>query len=489
MPSMATMQIKHPESNLSIPKKHALKRYILQFSVLIFCCETVSAQKSNDSIYIQTKVWSRDANRNIQYSDWKTVGCKTVDLLTGFAIASKTEMDKYGGDPSLPFKATHFFYATLKNSRWWMVDPTGNSFVNVAINGVRLGNSPNNQKAFENKFTTKGNWITATKKLMDDNGFNTTGSWSDVETIKTSNITATSPIVYTTQLGLLGGFSLQQSKKTGNKAYPTLANIFNPDLKTYCADRTEQLMADKDDPNLYGHFSDNELPFQENSIASFLDIKDKNDVAYQTVVKYIIDNQIDITSITKEQKEKFSGLVANEYYRMMRKMIKAADPNHLYLGSRLHASAKNNPFVLAAAEKYLDVVSINYYGSWKVSEAHKIQWNKLKKPFIITEFYTKGEDANMGNMTGAGWLVKTQKDRGIYYQNFCLALLQIKNCVGWHWFRYQDNDPNDKTADPSNNDANKGIVDTNYQLYPDLMDKMKQLNTNVYGLIKYFDQK
>ena len=93
----------------------------------------------------------------------------------------------------------------------------------------------------------------------------------------------------------------------------------------------------------------------------------------------------------------------------------------------------------------------------------------------------------MGNISGAGWLVKTQKDRGIYYQKFCLQLLQAKNCVGWHWFRYQDNDPADTTADPSNNDSNKGMVNTQYEPYEKLTEKMKKLNDNKYQIINYLD--
>ena len=161
----------------------------------------------------------------------------------------------------------------------------------------------------------------------------------------------------------------------------------------------------------------------------------------------------------------------------------------MYIGCRLHSSAKNNPFILAAAEQYNDIISMNYYGSWAVTEKNKEQWIQLKKPFIITEFYTKAEDTKMGNTSGAGWIVKTQKERGIHYENFCLTLLQINNCVGWHWFRYQDNDPLDTTADPSNNNSNKGIVDTYYNVYNDLTKSMQQLNTNVYQLIHYFDNK
>ena len=162
----------------------------------------------------------------------------------------------------------------------------------------------------------------------------------------------------------------------------------------------------------------------------------------------------------------------------------------MYLGSRLHSSAKNNKFIFASAEPYVDVISINYYGYWQPQQKDISDWvNWSNKPFFITEFYTKAEDSGMPNVSGAGWLVKTQLDRGIHYQNFTMQLLMAKNCVGWHWFRYQDNDPNDPTADPSNNDSNKGLVNTQYQVYETLAEKMKSINDNKYQIIKYFDRK
>ena len=47
-----------------------------------------------------------------------------------------------------------------------------------------------------------------------------------------------------------------------------------------------------------------------------------------------------------------------------------------------------------------------------------------KKPFIVTEWYAKGMDSGMANTTGAGFVVKTQADRGRFYQNFTLGLLE-----------------------------------------------------------------
>ena len=83
----------------------------------------------------------------------------------------------------------------------------------------------------------------------------------------------------------------------------------------------------------------------------------------------------------------------------------------------------------------------------------------------------------------------TQQDRGRFYQTFTLGLLESKGCVGWHWFKYSDNDPQDTTVDPSNRDSNKGVVNVRYEPYQPLLDAMKQLNTAAYPLTEYFDKR
>ena len=457
-------------------------------SIFLFNFGVLSAQQSADSIYVQSKEWYRDSNHEIQYKDWKPFGCKTVGLLNGFKSSGVAKLDKFGGNSSYSDKATGFFYIVKKEGRSWIIDPEGHSFYNIALNGIRPGKAPSNQKAFDEKFHTPQIWMTETKKLFTNTGFNTAGSWSDIETIRAYNMANPSaPLVYSTQLSLLGNFAQKIKKKSGKKDYPELANVFDPDFETYCFEKTKDIANYKDDPNLFGHFSDNELPFQENLLKSFSDIADASDSAYQVATKWVAENKIDLANITKEQKEAFGGYVAELYYKTVRDAIKQHDPNHMYIGSRLHSSAKTNPFILSAAEKYQDIISINYYGEWALIPKHASQWNALQKPFIITEFYTKGEDSKMGNVTGAGWLVKTQEDRGLHYQNFCLTLLKQKNCVGWHWFRYQDNAPDDAAADFSNKDSNKGLINTNYETYPALAEKMTQLNKQVYDLIRYFD--
>jgi hypothetical protein len=79
------------------------------------------------------------------------------------------------------------------------------------------------------------------------------------------------------------------------------------------------------------------------------------------------------------------------------------------------------------------------------------------------------------------------RDGGMFYQNFTLALLESKMCVGWHWFRYMDNDPDDKKVDPSNRDSNKGILNSRYAPYEPLLQAMNELNVRAYSLVDYFD--
>ena len=105
---------------------------------------------------------------------------------------------------------------------------------------------------------------------------------------------------------------------------------------------------------------------------------------------------------------------------------------------------------------------------------------------MISEFYTKAEDAtNDGvkydNTEGGGWLVRSQKNRGEFHQNFCLRLLQQKKCIGWVHFEYNDGYSQDNKA------SNKGIVSLDYEPYSEYLDYMRQINLNIYPLIDYFD--
>ena len=452
---------------------------------------STSAQRTffSDSILVQSKIWSRDSMRKIQYSDWKTFPSHTVEMLKGFQPTKKLLLSKYGGDATKKKMATGFFRTEKVNSRWMVIDPTGHPFIVTAINSFRQGRSPNNEKAFVQKFGSVEKWMSTSIQLFQQLGYNTAGSWGETEPIIQYNKTAEHPFTYTTQLNLLSGYARSAIKlNPARKEASILSFILDSAFAVYCNEQTKKLEATKNDANLLGHFSDNEIAFMHTEFKAIMAAENKSDKCYLAALQWMKDKGVDSSSISREQKEEFIGWLTGIYYRTVSQAIKKYDPNHLFIGSRLHSTAKNNKYIFMAAEPYIDIISINYYGYWEPQQKHLAEWASWSnKPFFITEYYTKAEDSGMPNISGAGWLVKTQTDRGIHYQNFCMQLLQAKNCVGWHWFRYQDNDPADPTADPSNNDSNKGIVNTQYEVYEKLTEKMKKLNDNKYQLIKYFD--
>lgn len=159
------------------------------------------------------------------------------------------------------------------------------------------------------------------------------------------------------------------------------------------------------------------------------------------------------------------------------------------LGPRVDKEdARANEYFMKAIGPFVDILAINYYREWTPKSDFMTTWGaNLNKPFMVTEFYTKGEDSGLANTSGGGWIVRTQLERGYEYQNYTLALLESKYCVGWHWFKYMDNDPS-IPGEPSNIDGNKGLVKIDYEPYTPMTEKMKELNLKVYNLVDYFDK-
>jgi hypothetical protein len=233
------------------------------------------------------------------------------------------------------------------------------------------------------------------------------------------------------------------------------------------------------------------MPFKRDALINYLQLpeKDPGHQAAQSWLQARHGAQATVRDITEQDKKDFLALVTDRYYRIVSAAIKKYDPNHLFLGSRFNDGELNYPEVFKAAGAYVDVMAVNYYRTWTPSQKKLAMWSQESgRPILITEWYVKGEDSGLSNTSGAGWIVKSQRDRGLFYQNFTLGLLESKVCVGWHWFKYSDNDPSEPNTDPSNRDANKGIVNFRYEPYSALLDAMKPLNERVYALADYFDR-
>lgn len=465
---------------------------LLRGGLLYAITNTVSAQQPGE---YALKVESMAANSEKKtYGEWKWYPTRTMQTLKGFTAGRTIKTDRYGGRMDKKVKATGFFYTMKINGRWWIVDPDGYLMVNIALNNVATGASDSSLQLMKQRYGSKDAWAQGTKSLLQDLGFNALGAWSDNESFLGLKSQQQKPFSYTIIKGFMSDYGKKRGgtyQLPGHTGYPdNTIFVFDPAFETFCDDYAKQLAVNKNDKNLFGYFSDNEMPFQRLSLDRYLAKRDTTDPGYIAAWKWLRDKNMTVNDITDKERNEFLGVMAERYYSVVSKAIKKYDPNHLYLGSRFHSYEKKVPEVFRAVGKYVDVIAVNYYREWTPLQEDVTNWEAWSgKPFIITEWYTKGEDSGMPNYSGAGWIVHTQKDRGLFYQNFTLALLESKNCVGFHWFKYQDNDPSNLKTDPSNRDANKGIVTLGYDAYKDLTDKMQELNTNVYPLIDFFDSR
>ena len=470
---------------------------LLLITSLVGCinekAETIeNSEQKYISVDAKVRKYHKDGTRS--YLDYQPFETRTVELLNGFKpLKEPLKLSKYGGLMERKADVTGFFHVRKIDGRWWAIDPEGHYYFNITLNGIRPGKSERNIRFLKEKYGTKENWIIETILMLQENGFTCAGSWSDVEAITEANKTLDKPLAYCINWNFMSSYGRERGgtyQQPGHTGYPKSAIfVFDPEFETFCDRHAQQLSANKDDPNLFGHFSDNEMPFKFNSLDNYFALPD-TEPGHNAAANWMSERGIEPDRITDQHREEFLSLVADKYFSIISNAIKKYDPNHMYIGARFYSSEKKQPAFMNTAGKYLDVVSNNYYGKWTPDKTDMENWEAWTgKPFIITEYYTKGEDSGMGNISGAGWIVRTQKDRGLFYQNYNLALIESKNCVGWHYFKYQDNDPTAKGVDPSNVDSNKGIVNNEYEVWQPMMEKMNELNNQVYQVIDYFDSK
>jgi len=443
--------------------------------------------------------------------EWKEFPPRTPAMLNGFTPAAFPEpkRNRWGGyvdEAGQRQPATGFFRVKKEQDRWWLIDPDGGRFLHVGVAAVDPGRTPAAQSVLQQRFGTPEQWAQQTSNYLRELGFNGTGSWSRAGLLRT---VPKQRLVYTVignagapDGGNAGGFMSSFGKKlratrpgVGHTNYPNhCIPVFHPDFAAHCEEFARPLAGLKDDPYLLGYFSDNELPYPrlENYLA--LSTEDPAMASSQRAAQNWLEARrgkgTPITELTDAEKDAFAEHVWERYLALTTAAIRKADPNHLCLGPRFYGPEKDKPGVFRVAGRYLDAIGVNLYFVWSPKPGEIGRWTEWSsKPVLITEWYAKGMDAGLANTSGAGWTVPTQRDRGLFYQTFTLGLLEARNCVGWHWFKYLDNDPNDPNAEASNRDANKGMVNGRYEPYAPLAESMRILNQRVYSLAAYFDQK
>ena len=462
--------------------------------------ETVKKDAGEYSVSVGAATAGNTNGSSTRYTNYPT---RTLDTLPSYQYRENetASYDTYGGKTGgKTFPATGFFYTVFDENRWWVVDPLGNPYYHVGVVNISTG-SANQKKHLLSKFGTVSDWAQKETEHLRDLGFNSCGGWSDLTNLsKVNDPLSQTKILYTLKTYVQQiGLEVSGSGSTG--IVGNVLPVFEPGFVKSVDATAKQVAAYADNRNVFGWMSDNELPDSLTMLdnALMLNVREDSRFAYTYATAwtflYLKTGKADVSAndVTDELRKEFRAMAYDRYFEVTSAAIRKYDPNHMYLGSRFLRGCYTDPYVMKVAGYWCDIITFNYYNEWTpdFTLMSDIQlW--ANTPFMVTEWYAKGMDvctpeSRLTNKSGAGWTVRTQEDRGLFYQNFALGLMESKYCVGFDWFKYWDNDPDDQTADSSNRDSNKGIYATDMKEYTALTEVMEKLNTNKYSLIEYFD--
>lgn len=461
----------------------------------------ITPSPGNDpSQYTKTAAYFKRSNREKEIP----AATRTLETLPGYTMtAEKPKLGQYGGRLDRQYKATGFYRSEKINGRWWIIDPEGHPMMNmgVAVTVPNYGGSQRLWNLMLSKFGSETGWANKTVEYLKNKlYFNGAGAWSSSKLLDASQPFGYTEVVYFLQeymksIGI--GFIPNGSSTFVNGGL----NVFDPDFPVFCDGYAAKNVAKrKDKPRFMAWMADNELECTHTMLDSFLQADWSDPIntytyaaAWTFLKHYTGKDNPSVDDVTELAREDFLDFVWDRYHNVVSTAIRKYDPNHMYWGSRAVFDAQVSPGFLAGAGRYTDGVCCNYYEAWTPERDTTTRWNvwSYDTPYLVSEFYAMGEDADpqLKNSGGAGFIVPTQEDRALFYQNFALKLMESKNCMGFHWFTYMDNDPTVEGSDSSNVDSNKGLMNTfTYEPYTELTAKMEELNRQAYSVIDYFDE-
>ncbi|UQY33044.1 beta-galactosidase [Pseudomonas fulva] len=356
---------------------------------------------------------------------------------------------------------------TLNHGQWWDVYSQ-----NIART---LGN--NYEQA----------WRKRTIERLKAWHFNTLGNWSDPALINEKRIS------YTVPISIYGNYN---SISTGYDYWGRMPDPFDPLFLKATRDAVSIATKGKrDDPWLLGYFADNELAWAGQGPSGRWAIpmgtlrQGEDSPAKQAFLGHLRKEYGDASSLgdawgitIKDWQEvssqgfaapepteahpsiatdysEFLKMIAAQYFRTVGEAIKAADPNHMFLGGRL---AVRTPEVEEMSAKYTDVTSINTYSVLPEHGFDVAAFQRWDKPVMLTEWHLGSSDR--GPFGGGVVAVENESERGKAYARFVNSASSKNVIVGTHWFQYADQPVTGRLVDGENSHVGLvGITDIPFE--------------------------
>jgi len=423
-----------------------------------------------------------------------------------------------GSGAPAPGGATGFFRTVQKDGRWWLVDPRGELFYAVGTDHVnyrvhwcrKLGYAPYNKNC-EKKYGSPDRWAETAARRLREWGFNLLGANNSPE-VRYRGLAHT---LFAAFGSTFSGYSALVDKVH----WTGFPNVFDPKWEAWCMTRAEEVCKpNRNDPWLLGYFLDNELEWwgkTHSEVGIFIDTMKKpaDHSGKQALVDFLRkrhgsiaefnrvwgesirswDELLRKAELTAENEEAraaqraFVALVADRYFSMATKAIRAHDPNHLVIGCRFAGNAPEAAW--KACAKYCDVVTFNYYPRIdfesgdlsELAERFEEYFQLTNRPLMITEWSFPALDAGLPCKHGAGMRVDTQEQKARCFTLMQHLLFRLPFMVGSDYFMWVD-EPALGISDTFPEDSNYGLVDVNDRPWPELTEACRRLNPLAFRL-------
>ena len=173
----------------------------------------------------------------------------------------------------------------------------------------------------------------------------------------------------------------------------------------------------------------------------------------------------------------WTGIVAEHYYTLAAKAIRAADPDALYFGDRL--PIYYDPAAVKAMARHVDAIATNYNsdsGDGWIAHYFFDGLEKLSggKPVLVTEWFFAASENRTGNSNNGHLMtVATQAERAVGAAAATANFAAFPEIIGAHWFQYYDHP---KGGRPDGEDYDFGLVDINDRPYEELTQALTGAN-------------
>jgi hypothetical protein len=376
----------------------------------------------------------------------------------------------------------------------WLKTPCGDRFYSLGVN-ILDGGYPEREQdgkvyySWQAFSPTLPDWIAATHRRLRHWGFNSGGGWS----------------LPPQQLRLPTVIDLE----LGRHAKFHWFDPFAPETERRMMAIAEESVAPfRGSPYRIGYFSDNEVGWWAGALFGYYSVQP---AAWYTKQRWVAllrrhygddwarftadfqppegvdswDQLLATEELTVLRPDghgisavrEWTGIVAERYYNLAERAIRAADPEALYFGDRL--PIYYDPAAVKAMAPHVDAIATNYNVDAGDGWLARYYFDGLEqlsgnKPVLVTEWFFAARENRTGNRNNGHLMtVGTQAERARGAAAATRNFAALPEIVGAQWFQYYDHP---KGGRSDGEDYNFGLVDIDDRPYEQLTEALAAAN-------------